>query len=192
MDTFDVLKKYNINGEDPLAADYDMDNAYFAEGDVAFWFNGNWVWEVVSGFADPDCEYGMIPVVQNTTDDTFNTMVNAVGSKQVMVDKGASEAEIQAAKDFLNWLVYDEVAQDVIANQASLVPCFTTYAPNEGNKLGVALKSYADKEATFAQYNSLPGDHWASAGAIMQKYLAGKIDRAELAKEYDAYWQSQK
>ncbi|MDD3413991.1 MAG: ABC transporter substrate-binding protein [Lachnospiraceae bacterium] len=192
MDTFDVLKKYNINGEDPLAADYDMDNAYFAEGDVAFWFNGNWVWEVVSGFADPDCEYGMIPVVQNTTDDTFNTMVNAVGSKQVMVDKSASEAEIQAAKDFLNWLVYDEAAQDVIANQAALVPCFTTYAPNEGNKLGVALKAYADQGLTFAQYNSLPGDHWASAGAIMQKYLAGKIDRAELAKEYDAYWQSQK
>lgn len=46
MDSFDMLAKYNINGADPLAADYDMNNAYFAEGDVAFWYNGSWVTEV--------------------------------------------------------------------------------------------------------------------------------------------------
>ncbi len=192
MDTFDVLKQYNINGKDPLAADYDVDNAYFAQGDVAFWFNGNWVWEVVSGFADSDCEFGMLPVVQNTENDKFNTMVNAVGSKQIMVDKNASEEQIQAAKDFLNWLVYDEEAQDVIANKALLVPCFTTYQPNASNKLGIALKAYADAGKTFDQYNKLPGDHWASAGALMQKYLAGKVTREEFAAEYEEYWKSQK
>lgn len=191
MDTFDVLAKYNINKKDPLAADYDLDNAYFAEGDVAFWFNGNWVWEVVSGYADSESEFGMLPIVQNTENDAFNSMVNAVGSKQVMIDKGASEAEIQAAKDFLNWMVYDETAQDIIANQAQLVPCFTTFQPDEQNKLGMALKAYADAGQTFDQYNALPGDHWASAGALVQKYLAGKSDRAQFAAEYDAYWQGQ-
>jgi raffinose/stachyose/melibiose transport system substrate-binding protein len=192
LDTFDVLKAYNINGKDPLAANYDMDNAYFAEGDAAFWFNGNWVWEAVSGYADPSYEYGMIPVVQNTENDKFNTMVNAVGSKQIMIDKNASEDQIQAAKDFLNWLVYDETAQDVIANQALLVPCFTTYQPNESNKLGVALKAYADAGKTFDQYNKLPSDHWASAGALMQKYLAEKSTREEFAAEYEEYWKSKK
>ncbi|WP_124066212.1 ABC transporter substrate-binding protein [Clostridium sp. E02] len=192
FDTFDVLMKYNINGDDPLAADYDMDNANFAEGDVAFWFNGNWVWEVVSGFADGDAEFGMMPVVQNTKDDEFNTLVNAVGSKQIMIDKSASPEQIQAAKDFLNWLVYDETAQDIIANQVMAVPCFNTFNASNENKLGQALKAYADANLTFDQYNGLPGDHWSTCGAFVQKYLAGKSDRAALAADLEEYWKSKK
>ncbi|MDD2970878.1 MAG: ABC transporter substrate-binding protein [Lachnospiraceae bacterium] len=191
FDTFDTLMKYNINGKDPLAADYDMDNAYFAEGDVAFWFNGNWVWEVVSGFADEDTEFGMMPVVQDTENDAFNTMVNAVGSKQIMIDKNAAPEQIQAAKDFLNWLVYDETAQDIIANQVVAVPCFNTFNAADDNKLGQALKAYADTGKTFDQYNGLPGDHWSACGAAVQKYLGGKTDRAGLATELQEYWQAQ-
>lgn len=192
MDTFDVLMKYNINGKDPLAADYEMDNCYFAEGDVAFWFNGNWVWEAVDGYADEDCEYGMIPLVQDSEDDIFNGLVNAVGSKQVMIDKDAKDVEIQAAKDFLNWLVYDETAQDIVANQGQLVPCFNTFDASEENKLGMALKGYVDAGKTFDQYNGLPGDHWAVVGAHIQKYLGGQSTREELASNIDSYWQAQK
>lgn len=46
LDSFDTLLKYNINSSDPLSADYDMNNEYFASGDVAFWFNGSWVTDV--------------------------------------------------------------------------------------------------------------------------------------------------
>ena len=192
FDTFDVLMKYNINRKDPLAADYDTDNAFFAEGDVAFWFNGNWVWEVVSGFADSSSEFGMLPVVQNTKDDKFNTLVNAVGSKQIMIDKNASPEQIQAAKDFLNWLVYDKTAQDIVANQILAVQCFSTFNASPDNKLGQALKAYADAGLTFDQYNGLPGDHWSVCGGFVQKYLGGKTDRAGLAADLEGYWKSKK
>lgn len=191
MDTFDILMKYNINGKDPLAADYDMDNVHFAEGDAAFWFNGNWVWEVVSEFADSEAEFGMLPTIQGEGD-AFNSFVNAVGSKQIMIDKNASEAEIQAAKDLLNWLVYDKTAQDVIANQVQAVPCFNTFDASDANKLGKALKAYADAGKTFDQYNGLPGDHWSKIGSIMQKYLGGASNREQLAADIDTYWQEQK
>ena len=46
MDTFDVLMKYNMNAGDPLAADYNNNAVSLAEGDIAFWFNGNWAWAV--------------------------------------------------------------------------------------------------------------------------------------------------
>ena len=42
FDTFDLLMQYNSNREDPLAADYASNAADLAEGDIAFWFNGNW------------------------------------------------------------------------------------------------------------------------------------------------------
>ena len=31
--------KYNMNGADPLAADYNNNAVSLAEGDIAFWFN---------------------------------------------------------------------------------------------------------------------------------------------------------
>ncbi len=191
MDTFDVLMKYNINGEDPMAVDYDLDNANFAEGEAAFWFNGNWVWPVVSSFAEEDTEFGMLPTFQGEGDE-FNTLVNAVGSKQFMIDNSASDAEIQAAKDLLNWLVYDEEAQYMMAEEIQAVPCFTTYGASEENKIGMALKEYADAGQTFNQYNGLPGDHWATVGAFVQKYLAGAATRDELATSINEYWVNQK
>ena len=40
MDTFDLLKEYNMNKDNPLAADYDENAISITEGDIAFWFNG--------------------------------------------------------------------------------------------------------------------------------------------------------
>ena len=64
MDTFDVLMKYNMNGADPLAADYNNNAVSLAEGDIAFWFNGNWAWAEMSDFAVEGSEYGIMPVAQ--------------------------------------------------------------------------------------------------------------------------------
>ena len=38
----------------------------------------------------------------------------------------------------------------------------------------------------------VPNDHWSILGASMQKYLAGRCDRAELIREIEAYWAEQK
>lgn len=191
MDTFDVLKKYNLYGADPLGTDYDTVNLSFIEGETAFYFNGNWIWDTSGEFAPENAEFGMLPVVQNNQSDVFNTLCNAVGSKQIMINKSAGDVEIQAAKDLLNWLVNDEVAQNMIAEQLMGVPAFTTYAASENNRLGGALKKYVDAGKTFPQYNGLPGDHYTSVGASMQKYLTGQCTREELASEIDAYWQAQ-
>ena len=41
---YDIFIEYNINKDDPLAADYDLNASYIAEGEAAFWINGTWVW----------------------------------------------------------------------------------------------------------------------------------------------------
>jgi raffinose/stachyose/melibiose transport system substrate-binding protein len=39
--------------------------------------------------------------------------------------------------------------------------------------------------------NSLyPPDGWPTMGVSMQKYLAGEVDRAGLAAEFEDYWSS--
>lgn len=193
FDTFDMLKEYNINKADPMAADYDLNASYVADGTSAFWFNGNWAWAEISEYADEATEYGIMPLVQNTSEDDYaNSSLCASGSKQVMIDKVKATAEQQqAAKDFLNWLVYDEAGQKVLVEDCSLVPAFKNITLEVANPLGVSIKKYVDAGKTVEGFNGCPGDHWSSLGAVMQKYLAGQLDRAGLASEIEAYWAKQ-
>lgn len=193
FDTFDVLADNNMNKADPMAADYDLNAAALAEGTSAFWFNGNWSWAEISEYADDSTEFGIIPVVQNTSAGDFaNTQITAQGSKQIMIDREkATPEQQQAAKDFLNWLVYDEKGQDALVNKCNLVPAFKNITLELTNPLGTAIKDYVDRGEVFDGYNFAPGDHWSQLGASMQKYLAKRIDRAGLASEIEAYWKSQ-
>lgn len=194
FDTFDVLKENNINKKDPMAADYDRNASYLASGKSAFWFNGNWGWAEISTYVEDDAEYGFIPVIQDTSPTDFaNTKIQAGGSKQLMIDKEkATQAQQDAAKDFLNWLVFDEQGQSTIVNDCNLIPAFKNIKLELTNPLAVSIKKYSDSGNLFEGFNASPGDHWSTLGASMQKYLANQIDREGLAKEIETYWAKQK
>ena len=102
--------------------------------------------------------------------------------------ENTSDEQRQAAKDFLNWLVYDEAGQDFIVNQCALVPAYSNITLAVKDPLGASVKKYADAGALIPNYNYLPDDHYAKCGAIFQKYLANEIDRAQFAAEITEYW----
>lgn len=191
METFELLMEYNSNKSDPLAADYDMNAADLAEGEVAFWFNGNWAWAEISDYIEDETEIGLMPVVQN--DMTGNANVNSYlcggATKQVMIDKECNDEQQQAAaKAFLSWLVDSEEGQNVLVNECSLVPAISTITQEATNPLARSVQQYASEGKLFDQPSNYPGDHWATVGAIMQKYLAGEEGREEFAQEVQDYW----
>ncbi len=194
MDTWDLLMEYNINKDDPLAADYDMNAADFAEGEVAFWFNGNWAWAEVSDYYEDGTELGIMPVVQNDTtgNENVNTYVGGSASKHVMIDKTCNDENQQAAaKDFLDWLANTPEGNSVLVDDCSLVPAFNNISADSLNDLSKSIQQYANNGQMFPGVQDYPGDHWSEVGAIMQKYLGGQIDRAEFASEVEAYWEGQ-
>ena len=185
MDTFDVLKEYNYAKEAPTSAEREVTEMMLAEGNLCFKFGGNWDW---SNMVDTDYteNLGMMPVPSAI--DGYNTKLVGGGSKYFYIDNGVSEELQQAAKDFLNWLVYEADGQDFLVNQCNLVPAFSNISLAVSNPLGASVKSYADKGALIADYRYAPDDHYAKNGASFQKYLAGQIDRAGLAAEITEYW----
>ena len=189
MDTFDVLMKYNMNGADPLAADYNNNAVSLAEGDIAFWFNGNWAWAEMSDFAVEGSEYGIMPVAQ--PDSSNGAVDKLAGGDTVKTELTLTEAQQQAAKDFLNWLVYDEKGQDFLVNQCSLVPAFSNITMEVTNPMGRSVQSYANEGNLIPGYPEYPGDHWKEMGAEMQKYLGGQESRDQLADNIAAYWKAQ-
>lgn len=195
MDTFDMLKKYNMNKSDPLAADIELNAAAIAEGDIAFWFHGNWAWTILEEYVEDGTEMGIMPVVQNDTTGNANVNTYLCGSatKQIMIDKVCSTPEQQkAAKDFLNWLVNSEKGQDFLVNVCNVVPAFSNIKLEVKNPLGISVQNCVENGQLFDGYIYYPGDHWKEVGASMQKYLADQITRDELATEITNYWDALK
>ena len=188
MDTFDVLKDNNYAKDAAISAEREVTEQKLAEGEIGFMFGGNWDWSVINAY-DYSENMGIMPVPNDIDDGSSDKLVGG-GSKYFFIDssENTSDAQRQAAKDFLNWLVNDEEGQAFIVNDCALVPAFSNITLAVGDPLGASVKKYADDGAMIGNYNYLPDDHYAKTGAIFQKYLAGEIDRASFADEITEYW----
>ena len=188
MDTFDVLKNNNYAKDAAISAEREVTEQKLAEGEIAFMFGGNWDWSVIAAY-DYTENLGMMPVPNDSNDGTNEKLVGG-GSKYFFIDSSeqTSDAQREAAKDFLNWLVMDEEGQDFLVNSCALVPAYSNITLPVSDPLGASVKAYADAGTLIDNYNYLPDDHYSICGASFQKYLAGQIDRAGLAEEINAYW----
>ena len=186
MDTFDVLMANNYAAGSAISAEREVTEQMLAEGQIAFMFGGNWDWSVINAY-DYTENMGIMPVPNDSNDGSNQKLVGG-GSKYFYIDNGVSEELQQAAKDFLNWLVYDEEGQSFLVDECALVPAFSNITLAVSDPLGASVKSFADADALIGNYNYLPDDHYAKVGAEFQKYLAGQIDRAGFADAITAYW----
>ena len=189
MDTVDALRKYNIYANDPLYADYDMIASYMADGTIAFWFNGNWAWPNISEYVtDESAEFGIMPLVQDTSaDDKANSMISGTATKQIIINNTASEAEQQAAKDFLTWLAEDDAGKSFLVEKANLVSPFNNNTLENSDPLSVSVKQHVADGTMYPTWNRAPGDHLTVVGGAMQKYLADG-NRDALASSVVDYW----
>lgn len=194
LDTFDMMKQYNIDKKSPLAGVYERGPEVLGKGEVGIWFQGNWAWPQIQDFDTASGAYGFLPVpVSNNPEDYGNQEISSAVSKRIIVDKEKSTPEQQeAAKKFLNWIVYEEKGQDFLVNQASIIPAFKNITIPAADPLGQSIQDYIARGKSQESMSTLPADHWAKVGASMQKYLNDSGDRATLIKEIEEYWTSVK
>jgi raffinose/stachyose/melibiose transport system substrate-binding protein len=194
MDTFDVMMKYNIDQKSPLAGVYERGPEVLGKGEVGIWFQGNWAWPQIKGFDTANGAYGFLPVpVSNNPDDYGNQEISSAVSKRIIIDKEKSSPEQQdAAKKFLNWIVYDQKGQDFLVNKANIISAFKNITIPAADPLGKSIQDYIAKGKSEQSMSMLPADHWAKVGASMQKYLNKSGDRAALVNEIEDYWKNVK
>lgn len=194
LDMFDVLKKYNVAKADPLGADYDEMAIDLADGKTAFWFNGNWAWpNLAEAGAETEEKYGILPYfLNNDKTDFANSKIMASPSKQVMVDaEVATEQEQEAAKEFLNWIVFSEIGQQMLVKTGNLIPPFANNPYEPADPLSADVYEHVHEGTAFNAAAIVPNDHWSVLGAAMQKYLADRCDREELTDAIQQYWDEQ-
>lgn len=194
LDLVDILKKYNVAKGDPLGADYDEMAIDLADGKTAIWLNGNWAWpNLKEAGADNDDEYGFLPYfMSNDENDFANQKIQGSPSKQVMMDgQMATEDEKEAAKEFLNWLVFSELGQQLLVYKCNLIPPFKNNPYEPTDPLSRSIYEHVQNGETFSASAIVPNDHWSILGGAMQKYLADRCDREELIELIEAYWAEQ-
>lgn len=194
LDMFDILKEYNVAAGDPLGADYDEMAIDLADGKTAFWFNGNWAWpNLAEAGAKETDEYGFLPYFMNNDPGDFaNQKIQASPSKQVMMDgQIATEKEQAAAKQFLNWIVFSEIGQQMLVKTCNVIPPFTNNPYEPADPLSKDIYEKVQSGRTFNASAIVPNDHWSVLGAAMQKYLAERSEREELTESIQNYWDEQ-
>lgn len=112
------------------------------------------------------------------------------GSKFFYIDnsEGTSAEQQEAAADFLEWLVASDEGQNFISDTCGMVSPFKNNTVACSNDIGAIVKEYADAGKMVPNYDYDPDDHYSVLGAVMQKYLAGQLDRKGLAEEIEDYW----
>lgn len=194
LDLVDILKKYNVAKGDPLGADYDEMAIDLADGKTAIWLNGNWAWpNLKEAGAKNEDEYGFLPYfMSNDENDFANQKIQGSPSKQVMMDgQMATEDEKTAAKEFLNWLVFSELGQQLVVYKCNIIPPFRNNPYEPTDPLSRDIYEHVQNGETFSASAIVPNDHWSIMGGAMQKYLADRCDREELIELIEEYWAEQ-
>ena len=167
----------------------------FVNSEAVFYQNGSWEYaELAKTFSDE--ELAMIPIYFGVDDENQGL---ATGTENYWcVNKNASEEDIQATLDFMNWCVTSEtgtkamsedmgftipfktavaptnvfVKQDLENTEAGLAPVswnFTTMPSEEWkNGVGTALTAYAAETGSWDDVVSAFVDNWAMEKALTE------------------------
>lgn len=195
IDTFDIMKTYNIYAESPLLPSYDKCAEIIGKGDVGFWYMGNWASQLILNNSGENNEFGFIPVpISNNASDYGNNEIILGVTKYMVIDKNSNSVEQQeAAKRFFNYLVYNEKGNKFLVEDAGIITSFNNIKITQNDPLVNEVISYRESGKTMELMNSyLPNGNSQIVGGELKKYLNSEITRDELKTTIQEFWISNK
>ncbi|MFB1052019.1 extracellular solute-binding protein [Paraliobacillus sp. JSM ZJ581] len=181
---FDAIK---ANSTNPLDVTYDEEIGDFATGKTAMIHQGNWAYGMLSEY-DLDFEVGMLPLPVKGND----KLAVGVGNNWA-INGTKDEAEIQAASDFINWLVSSEVGQRYIVEEFGFVPAMTNIEANNLDPLSEVVFEASNSGETipwaqnYYPANVIPND---MTPAAQEFFLNEEATGQEFIESLDEAWQN--
>ncbi len=148
----------------------------FAMGEAVFYQNGTWAYNDIQGYEVEDEDLGMLPIYIGVDGEEKQGL--CTGSENYWcVNSKASEADIQATLDFLNWMVTSETGKAALSQEMGFVTPFTTFGDVETtNPLVVAANEYLSNGTTPVSWNftTMPSENWKNElGSALLEYAQG-------------------
>ena len=178
-------------GADLLTSTGDASEAEFGEGKAVFFQNGSWEYGELSKTYSDD-ELAMIPIYFGVDDENEGL---ATGTENYWcVNKEASEDDIQATLDFMNWCVTsDEGTKAMGEDMGFTIPFKTAEEPT--NVFVKQDQAYTESGLTPVSWNftTMPSEEWKNGlGTALTSYAAGAGEWDDVVSAFVDGWATEK
>lgn len=169
--------------------------AEFATGAAVFYQNGTWAYGDITQDDLTDEDLGMLPIYIGAPGEENQGL--CTGSENYWcVNKNASEANIQATLDFLNWVVTSDTGRNSMANDMGFVTPFSTFDDGytASNPLLDAAAAYiADGKTSVAwTFTTMPSEEWKNGvGNALLEYAQGTGDWSAVETAFVDGWKTE-
>jgi raffinose/stachyose/melibiose transport system substrate-binding protein len=149
----------------------------FALGEAVFYQNGTWAYGDIKDNDVADEDLGMLPIFIGADGETNQGL--CTGSENYWcVNSKASEENIQATLDFLQWVVESDAGKNSLATEMGFVTPFSTFTDDylPANPLVAAADEYVKKGTVSVTWNftTMPSEEWKNQlGSAMLEYAQG-------------------
>lgn len=189
----DISNKYSVQPTNSL--DYSQQvEQLFSNGKVAMTQQGNWVYTTIEEI-DKELateNIGLLPIpIDGVTEGTIPVGVPMYWG----VNPNGSDEEVQAAKDFLDYLYTTDEGKQIVLEDFKFVPAYEGYDTNKiSDPLSKDVYTYYTEGKTtgwvFMGYPSGWGEQ--TLGAQIQKYVAGEATWEEVLKTAQDKWTAER
>ncbi|QUH27575.1 ABC transporter substrate-binding protein [Vallitalea guaymasensis] len=163
----------------------------FSIGRVALIQQGNWAYGSIAGIDEElASNIGLLPLpLEGVNEDSIPVGIPNYWA----VNSAKSEAEVAAAKDFLNWLYTSEEGKKRIINDFKFIPAFSGYESDElqpSDPLAKDILRYSNEGKTMPWVFMGYPTGWGMdvLGADIQGYLLGDLSWEDLLKDAKDKW----
>ena len=179
------------DGSELSAKTADDSRNEFVNGDAVFYQNGSWEYaELAKTYSDD--EMAMIPIYFGVDDENEGL---ATGTENYWcVNKNASEEDVQATLDFMNWCVTSEAGTKSMSEDMGFtIPFKTAVAPT--NVFVKQDAEYTEAGLTPVSWNftTMPSEEWKNGlGTALTAYAAGTGDWDAVVSAFVDGWATEK
>ena len=179
------------DGSELSAKTADDSRNEFVNGDAVFYQNGSWEYaELAKTYSDD--ELAMIPIYFGVDDENEGL---ATGTENYWcVNKNASEEDVQATLDFMNWCVTSEAGTKSMSEDMGFtIPFKTAVAPT--NVFVKQDAEYTEAGLTPVSWNftTMPSEEWKNGlGTALTAYAAGTGSWDDVVSAFVDGWATEK
>ncbi len=177
------------NTSNPLEVNYDSETGDFATGKTASIHQGNWCYSMFKDY-DVKFDMGIMPLPINGNDKIAVSVPSCW-----YVNSQASAGEIQAGKDFINWLYTSDTGKKYLMEKFGFIPVLKSMKSTKLDPLSQAVADYAAQGKTI----SWPMSKWPAGIVdvylvpVAQEFFTTKMTGTELLEKLtDAFVQAGK
>ncbi len=168
--------------------------ADFALGESVFYQNGTWAYTDLSANGMEDESLGMLPIYIGA-DGEENQGLCTGSENYWCVNKNASEEDIQATLDFMNWCVTSHEGCDSLSYVMGFVCPFKEFEnyPAANPLVGIANDYVsAGKTPVAWTFTTMPSENWKNGvGSALLEYAQGTGDWSAVESAFVDGWASE-